>query len=454
VVSAVHERKVTASLRRLQLTLLLSGLALGVAALAFSLLVASKLVRPIEVLTHAARGVPQGDFERPVPRNAPGELGDLASAFVGMRGDLQATLRGLRESEEKYRQSIDSAADPIYAVDPRSGLVLHANRRAEDLAGVAPGALEGRFFADVLVPEERQLALDYVAQLASPTGSTRLADGHLLDHAQGLLPVSISGSRIVHGGGSFVLLICSDLTERKRMESELVQAEKMSTVGILAAGILHELNTPLTYLLANLEDAGPRLARLAPHNEDIRLVHEAVQEAIQGAHRAAEIGRDLRSFARTAKAEDGSFDLREAVRLALRLARHELRNRAHVVTEFGEVPPVVGHPTEISQVFLNLLVNAAHAIPAGQPDRHRVRIVTLAREGRGVARVEDSGSGIGPDLLARIFEPFFTTKPDGVGTGLGLSISRDIVRRVGGEIHVESRVGVGTTFIVEIPFAA
>ena len=164
--------------------------------------------------------------------------------------------------------------------------------------------------------------------------------------------------------------------------------------------------------------------------------------------------RDLRVFARSPEEATGSFDVNDAVRMALRMAQHELRYRATVVAELGEIPQVLGQASEVSQVFLNLLVNAAHAIAPGNVKQNRVHVITEVAGGRAIARVTDTGAGIPPEVLPRIFEPFFTTKPEGVGTGLGLAISRDILQRVGGDIRVESTVGVGTTFTVELPLAS
>jgi signal transduction histidine kinase len=263
----------------------------------------------------------------------------------------------------------------------------------------------------------------------------------------------VSASVIVHGSGRFLQLICRDLSERKRMERELVQAEKLSTVGILAAGILHELATPLSYTQANLEHAQEEVAKLE-ESPGAPALRSALGDALEGSRRAATIVRDLRIFARANDGSSGSFDVNDAVRMALRMAQHELKHRATVVTDLGQVPYVVGQLTEVSQVFLNLFVNAAHAIAPGDPPGNRVHVITAVSGERAVAKVSDTGAGIAPETLTRIFDPFFTTKPAGVGTGLGLAISRDIVTRIGGEIRVESTVGRGTTFTVELPLAA
>jgi PAS domain S-box-containing protein len=452
IVIAQDDREAFASIQGLKLRLLLTGLALGAAAVLFSLLVLGRLVKPLEVLTAAARGVPEGDFARPLPGRAPGELGDLARAFDAMRGALRTTLQGLRDSEERYRQAIDSANDAIFAVDPRTGEILDANRKACELVRCAPRDLLRHSFFDLHPEDERERGREYVARVAA-AGEGTLAEIDLRSSAGARLPVDVSASVIVHGAGRFLQLICRDLSERKRMERELVQAEKLSTVGVLAAGILHELSTPLSYVQANLEQAKVELAGLEDGPRS-RALRSGVADALEGSQRATTIVRDLRLFARANDGTRGAFDVNDAVRMALRMAQHELKHRTTVVTELGEVPFAVGQLTEVSQVFLNLLVNAAHAIAPGDPRGNLVRVATTMAKERAVAVVSDTGAGIPPQALPRIFDPFFTTKPAGVGTGLGLAISRDIVIRLGGEIRVESAVGRGTTFTVELPLAA
>jgi len=452
VVIAEDDREAFASVQGLKLRLLLTGLVLGAAALLFSLLVLGRLVRPLEVLTEAARGVPDWDFARAVPDRAPGELGDLSRAFDAMRIALRTTLQGLRDSEERYRRSIDSANDAIFAVDPTTFGILDANRKAGELARCAPGDLIGRSFLDLYPDDQRERGRDFAARVAT-AGEGTLPEIDLASPGGGRFPVSISASMIVHGAGRFLQLICRDLSERKRMERELVQAEKLSTVGVLAAGILHELSTPLSYVQANLDQAKEDVAALE-EGPRARALRSGIEDALEGSQRALTIVRDLRIFARGNDGKRSAFDVNDAVRMALRMAQHELKHRATVVTELGQVPQVVGQLTEVSQVFLNLLVNAAHAIAPGDPKRNRVQVITAVEGERALAKVSDTGTGIAPEALTRIFDPFFTTKPAGVGTGLGLAISRDILTRIGGGIRVESTVGRGTTFTVELLLAA
>jgi PAS domain S-box-containing protein len=452
VVIAQDDREAFASVQGLKIRLLLIGLVLGAAALLFSLLVLGRVVRPLEVLIAAARGVPEWDFSRAVPDRAPGEIGELSRTFDTMRGALRTTIQGLRDSEERYRRSIDSANDAIFAVSATTFQVLDANRKAGELARCPPPSLVRRFFPDLHPEDQRERAREFLARVAA-AGEGTLPEIDLATSEGGRLAVNVSASVIVHGSGRFLQLLCRDLSERKRMERELVQAEKMSTVGILAAGILHELSTPLSYAQANLEQAHEDVTKLedGPRARGLRA---ALGDALEGSARAATIVRDLRIFARANDGIHGSFDVNDAVRMALRMAQHELKQRATVVTEFGQVPYVLGQLTEVSQVFLNLFVNAAHAIPPGDPKAHRVHVVTAVTGQRALAKVSDTGAGIAPEALTRIFDPFFTTKPAGVGTGLGLAISRDILTRIGGEIRVDSTVGRGTTFTVELPLAA
>ena len=344
---AQDDREAFASIRGLKLRLLLTGLVLGVAAVVFSLLVLGRLVKPLEVLTAAARGVPEGDFSRPVPARALGEIGDLSRTFSAMRDALHTTLQGLRDSEERYRHSIDSAGDAIFAVDATTFHIIDANRKAGDLARCAPGNLIGRSFVDLHPQDQWERGLEFLGRVAA-SGEGALREIDLSSGTGARLPVSISASVIVHGGGRFLQIICRDLSERKRMEHELMQAEKMSTVGVLAAGILHELATPLSYIQSNLEQASEDLSGLED-NQRTRALRSEVADALEGSQRAATIVRDLRIFARGNDGTRGAFDVNDAVRMALRMAQHELKHRATVVTELGQIPQVVGQLTEVSQ---------------------------------------------------------------------------------------------------------
>ena len=241
--------------------------------------------------------------------------------------------------------------------------------------------------------------------------------------------------------------------ERARIDARLAEADRLAAVGTLAAGVAHEINNPLAYLLGGLEYLERELAALAPtlgaRADELRTV---LGEMRSGGERIRHIVRDLKTFSRADHETAADIDLHRLVESSLHIAGHELKRRARVVRELGPVPAVRVNEARLGQVLLNLLVNAAQAIPEGAPEAHQVRVTTRTDgAGRAVVEVADTGQGIRRELLGRIFEPFFTTKPQGVGTGLGLWISRNIVLGARGELEVDSTPGAGSTFRVVLP---
>jgi signal transduction histidine kinase len=243
--------------------------------------------------------------------------------------------------------------------------------------------------------------------------------------------------------------LAEDVSRQRWMEAQLRMADRMASIGALAAGVAHEINNPLSYIASNVRFAldGTQAGDVAPAE-----VAEALGEALQGAARVREIVRDLRMLARSEESADQACDLEDVARTVANLVRHQLRDRAALEVVVPAGLAVAGSAGRIGQVLLNLLVNAAQAIEPGQPGRHRVALRARAGcEGRVVVEVEDTGHGIPAEHLARVFDPFFTTKPVGVGTGLGLSICQGIVASLGGAIQVESEPGRGTTFRLVLP---
>ena len=275
------------------------------------------------------------------------------------------------------------------------------------------------------------------------------------------------------------------LKQLKESEAQLIQSEKMSSLGQMVAGVVHEINTPLAYVKNSLGSVATRvqdLARLAAETEKLldllrtgaanpqelaeqfglteRLVaqlraHHALEEldalakdGLHGIGQISEIVGNLRNFSRLDRSKVASFNLNEGLDSTLAIARHELKHHA-VKKNYGDIPPITCSPSQINQVFLNLVNNAAQALGPGPGE---IRITTR-REGAGHVAVEvaDNGKGIPPEVLPKIFDPFFTTKEVGKGTGLGLSIVYKIVEQHGGRIGVDSTVGVGTRFTVVLP---
>jgi CheY-like chemotaxis protein/anti-sigma regulatory factor (Ser/Thr protein kinase) len=198
-----------------------------------------------------------------------------------------------------------------------------------------------------------------------------------------------------------------------------------------------------------LEREIPRLAREPERYEDVM---SRLREVRGGAERVGNIVRDLKMFARADEIARGPVDLRQVVEAALKIADNEIRHRATLVRDYADAPPVDGNAARLEQVFLNLLVNAAHAVSDRDPLKSEIRIkLCTDSDGGVVAEVKDNGAGIAKELLHRVFDPFFTTKPVGVGTGLGLPICRSIVETFGGRIELESDAGVGTAVRVFLP---
>jgi signal transduction histidine kinase len=242
--------------------------------------------------------------------------------------------------------------------------------------------------------------------------------------------------------------------ERVAMQEQLLISDRMASVGILAAGVAHEINNPLNAVLGNLVLALEDLSALQVEIGDVPRVRELVEQlhdAHESAERIRDIAVDMKLFARTESEERTAVDVRTVVESSVRMARTEIRHRCRVTTDFADVPPVHANESRLGQVFLNLIVNAAQSIPEGRMEENEIAIRT-GRDGDGRVTVEvrDTGSGISPEVRKRLFTPFFTTKAAGVGTGLGLSICHRIVSELGGTITVESEVGVGSCFRVHL----
>ena len=242
------------------------------------------------------------------------------------------------------------------------------------------------------------------------------------------------------------IILVDDITERVSLETQLAQADKLSSIGLLAAGVAHEINTPLAVISSYAQMLSKQLrgdARLGP----------VLDKITQQSFRAAEIANGLLNFSRTSTTEFRETNLNQVIRDTLSLLEHQFKT-AQIAVDLdlaSELPAIHGNPGKLQQVFLNLLLNAKEAMPGGG----RLRVATLVN-GHVEAVVSDSGAGIAPEHLKRIYDPFFTTKTapkpgDKRGTGLGLSVSYGIIQEHAGKIHVESSVGAGTTFHLEFP---
>jgi PAS domain S-box-containing protein len=372
----------------------------------------------------------------------------------------------LRATEASFRAAFELIPDGILV--HREGQIVHANGAAVRLlAAPNAGPLIGRPVLDLFAPSDQDLLrirLDAGDALKARTPLMELSmvrlDGRSVDVETTAMPVLFDGE-------PSVLTVVRDVSARRELVARTMQVDRMLAIGTLAAGVGHEINNPLAYIMANLGFAGDELGRVQRALESRRGIDPsmtalvdalsevvlALGEADDGARRIRDIARDLRTYARADDDEPQLVDVREAADSALRMAAPELRQRARVIREYGEVPSIVSSRSRVGQVLLNLLVNAAHAIGDGRPDANEITVRIRSEGPSVVIDVCDTGCGIAAEHLDRLFTPFFTTKPVGRGTGLGLSISRRIVRALGGDIHVQSEPGRGTTMTVVLPAA-
>lgn len=254
--------------------------------------------------------------------------------------------------------------------------------------------------------------------------------------------------------------------EKKKLKEELLFADRMATVGTLAAGVAHEVNNPLSAVIANVDcaldalkefeaEARASTARADTDSLGLRwdLVRDPLIDAREAGTKIRDIVRDLKLFSRPGRDGQGAVSLARVLDSAARMAWVEVRYRVRLVKEYADAPLVEGNGGRLGQVFLNLILNAAHAISEGAVEKNEIRLVTGETDGRAFAEVRDTGPGISPDVIGKIWDPFFSTRSVGQGTGLGLSISRSIVTGLRGEISVKSEVGRGTVFRVVLPGA-
>jgi signal transduction histidine kinase len=256
------------------------------------------------------------------------------------------------------------------------------------------------------------------------------------------------------------------------VEAQLLLANRLACVGSLSSSVVHEVNQPLGYLIANLGFAVEELAgvvaafgppeaateasaaaRLAPSSPAVQSAVDALHEARQGADRVRRLVRDFRTFSRADDERSGLLDVRRLLESAIHVASTPLSLRARLAKDYGATPPIEGNEARLVQVFVNLLLNAAESIAEGTAERALIRVATrTSADGQCVVEVSDSGCGIAAEDFSRIFEPFFTTKP-AHGPGLGLFVCQYVVAAMGGRIGVSSRLGEGSTFLLSLPSA-
>jgi PAS domain S-box-containing protein len=341
----------------------------------------------------------------------------------------------LKDFSENIVESLNVG---VLAVD-LAGLVESWNTRMEQLFGVARQQAVGEQLSSLLPTE---LANEIVAR-----GDQEQITGiykQRLQHLGKTLTLNVSITPLVSKSGERIgrLLLFDDVTQRESMEQQMTQTEKLTSLGLLAAGVAHEVNTPLAVISNYIQ----MLAKQMPEGDPKQAI---IEKIVKQTFRASEIVNNLLNFSRTGAAEVVDIDVNRVVEETLSLVAHPLKtSQIQVVRQFGATLPAVrGSANKLQQVFLNLFLNARDAMPGGG----MLEVRTAAHNGSVEVEIADTGAGIAREHIHRIFDPFFTTKATGRGTGLGLSVSYGIIKEHSGKIDVRSTPGKGTSFHVEFP---
>jgi PAS domain S-box-containing protein len=421
--------------------------------------------------------------------------GDKVVRYEGMIQDTSDSKKmenALREAEQKYRGIFDKAIFGIFQSSPDGCLVgvnqslaftLGYNSPEEMIASITD--ITRHFFVNPKRGVEFMLIMDKVGGVKNFECEVFCKDGSKIWLTMSIRAIRQNGVIIRYEG------MCEDITERKQLREQLLQAQKLESVGQLAAGIAHEINTPTQYIGDNvrfLDDAFQDLKSLLGNYERLLTaakgnalssetlqevgkaveridtaylleeIPKAIEQTLEGVTRVSKIVNAMREFSHPSTKEKIPLDLNHAISTTITVARNEWKYVADLETEFDPLlPPVPCLPGEFNQVILNIIVNAAHAIDdvikKGGPQKGNIKVQTIHCIAWAEIRIQDTGSGIPKSVQSRIFDPFFTTKEIGKGTGQGLSIARSVVvDKHGGSIRFETEEGKGTTFIIRLPY--
>jgi PAS domain S-box-containing protein len=409
-----------------------------------------------QTVARAALSEPYGYLVKPFTSR------EVRSAIEIARHKHAMDLR-MAERERWFSTILRSIGEGVVACDAERR-VRFMNPVAEQLTGWTEQEAVGRAIEEVVTFAGNDAASLLDRALSERSAQSSPADRLRLVGRGGAEPRAIDelAAPIVEDGALLGgVLVLRDVSERQRMQRQVGLGERLASLGTLAAGMCHEINNPLTFIMANaqfLESAIDGWQRQLRERGSFELAdrtwkaRDALDDLREGAERIRRIIADLSVFGRPLDEPCPPTDVRASVEWALRVSASQTRTRARVIKNVKPVPPVLAGEARLSQVLVNLLINAAHAIPEGDAERQTIRVATDVDErGRVVLSVEDSGGGIPAEILPHIFDPFFTTKLDGIGSGLGLATCHGIVQSLGGEIRVYSRLGEGSRFDVLLP---
>jgi PAS domain S-box-containing protein len=361
--------------------------------------------------------------------------------------------------EAEKRQLVDNLPVIVARLDPKTGATLFVNGAISRILGFGASEVLGTpgmdaLFADPIEWEASAIVRDRAARGMESTWQDRRyrhKDGRLLWLRESVYPVMDAT-----GAVRTIEVIAYDVTTELESRKQLMQSDRLASLGSLAAGIAHEINNPIAFIQLAAGQLTKAVDTLASGRDDAapERARELIREVGEAAGRIGNIVGELKLFTRIPEgAHSTPVDVNRIVQMAVTLTSAELRRRARVEVSLGDLPLVPGEFASLGQAFVNLLINAAQAIDAkgDAKEPNFVRVSTFVAEGKIIVRVSDTGVGIEPRLLPRIFDPFFKTKAGGEGAGLGLAIAHNLVRKVGGDIRVTSEPGEGSTFEVGLP---
>jgi len=386
--------------------------------------------------------------------------------------------RSMEVTLEKYRFYFANCPDVLLLTD-HEGTIRECNEQAVAFLRSSQDDLRGRSLEDWLPEESRKLIQTVLAEAGTedrsqPCEVTAIRPQDGAERILEVIAVIVRAADLKLG----TLLVGRDRTERKRAEDDrrklehrLYQADKLASLGRITAGIAHDINNPLAWVLTNLSILTQYVDHVLPlvsqatagtfgpgEQSEQEVLQEiqnelgvVVSESLDGVERIRDIIRDLRVFSRFEKAGEREVDVNDAMEATLRLLRNQLKQTAHVVREYGELPPTYLNYGRVCQVLMNLVANATTAFNAPDAGRNRIVLKTSVEDGEIVVSITDNGRGIPAHVQDKIFDPFFTLRRDEGGTGLGLSIVRDSLQTLGGGVSLHSQWGKGSTFTVRLP---
>ncbi len=375
-------------------------------------------------------------------------------------------------------------------IGPKEAIVISANEAAQRITGYSAEELRNFSWMDIVHPSMREVVLDRYRLRMRGKSMPGVYEIIILNKNRQEIPLEVTATSSKIQGKPTLIGFFREITQRKLLESQLVQAQKLEAIGQLAAGIAHEINTPIQYVGDNtrfFKDAFRDLNLLLQKYEELhQAVHsgigtdglmeeiqtlsqkvdpdyllqeipKAIAQTLEGVDRVANIVRAMKEFSHPGTKEKAAVNLNRAIENTITVARNEWKYVAEVETDLDpSLPPVPCFPGEVNQVILNMIINAAHAIAdaLGSPSTGKGKITIRTRHDDRFAevRIRDTGTGIPPEIQTRIFDPFFTTKQVGKGSGQGLAIAHSVIfKKHGGTIHFQTEVGQGTTFIIRLP---